>query len=66
MEAVKDIAVAKETWPGAVALSWIMAQPAVVAPIVGANSVEQLEANLESLEISLDETELAKLTQVSG
>ena len=66
LETVKEIAVAKETWPGAVALSWIMAQPAVVAPIVGANSVEQLEANLESLEISLDETELAKLTQVSG
>ncbi len=65
LDTVHDIATAKDTWPGAVALSWLLSRPTVAAPIVGANSVAQLQSNLEALDVSLDDAELAQLTEVS-
>ncbi len=65
LDTVHDIAAARGTWPGAVALCWLLSRPAVVAPIVGANSMAQLQSNLECLDLSLDEAELVRLTQVS-
>lgn len=65
LDTLHDIATVKDTWPGAVALSWLLSRPTVVAPIVGANSVAQLQSNLEALDVSLDDAELAQLTEVS-
>jgi aryl-alcohol dehydrogenase-like predicted oxidoreductase len=40
--------------PGAVALAWAMAQPAITSVITGATSEAQLEENLGSAELKLD------------
>ena len=61
LDIVLQIAQARGTWPGAVALSWLLTRPNVVAPIVGANSVAQLDAQMEALSLALDANELARL-----
>jgi len=64
-ETVKEIADAKEVKMTQVAIAWILAKDFITAPIVGANSVEQLEDNLGALEISLDDDEIKRLDEVS-
>jgi aryl-alcohol dehydrogenase-like predicted oxidoreductase len=39
--------------PASLAVAWVMAHPAITAPIIGARSVEQMEASLEALEIAM-------------
>jgi aryl-alcohol dehydrogenase-like predicted oxidoreductase len=51
--------------PAQVALRWLLHQPAVTAPIVGARTMEQLEANLGAAGWALDDKHLAQLTQAS-
>ncbi len=41
-----------------VAIAWVLAQPEVTSPIVGATSVEQLKQSLPAVEMSLDEEEM--------
>lgn len=42
-----------------VAIAWVLAQPGITAPIVGATSPEQLRQSLPAVELSLDEEEMA-------
>jgi len=51
--------------PAAIALAWLLAQEGVTAPIVGANSIEQLEAWLPAATVSLQPEELALLDRAS-
>jgi aryl-alcohol dehydrogenase-like predicted oxidoreductase len=48
-----------------VALAWLLANPLVTAPIVGANSVEQLRGSLAALEFQLGSEEIEILNQLS-
>ena len=48
-----------------VALAWLFAQPTITAPIIGANSVEQLQTVLGAVDLNLDEESIAILTEVS-
>jgi NDP-hexose C3-ketoreductase / dTDP-4-oxo-2-deoxy-alpha-D-pentos-2-ene 2,3-reductase len=50
--------------PADVALAWLLAQPAVTAPIVGPRTNEQLANSLRALEIKLDDDTLAKLDEL--
>jgi NDP-hexose 2,3-enoyl reductase len=50
--------------PADVALAWLLAQPAVTAPIVGPRTREQLDASLRALEVSLDEPTRTKLDEL--
>jgi NDP-hexose C3-ketoreductase / dTDP-4-oxo-2-deoxy-alpha-D-pentos-2-ene 2,3-reductase len=50
--------------PADVALAWLLAQPAVTAPIVGPRTNEQLENSLRALEIKLDDDTLARLDEL--
>jgi aryl-alcohol dehydrogenase-like predicted oxidoreductase len=50
--------------PADVALSWLLHQPAVTAPIVGPRTVDQLDGALRALEISLDEEALARIDEI--
>lgn len=45
----------------AVALAWLYAKPTVTAPIIGANSVAQLEENLRAADVRLTPAQLAEL-----
>jgi aryl-alcohol dehydrogenase-like predicted oxidoreductase len=50
--------------PGDVALAWILAQPAVTAPIIGPRTMEQLDAAERALSVKLDDKALAKLDEI--
>jgi len=66
MEAVLQVSKEVEAAPAAVALAWLLEQPAVTSPIVGANSVEQLEQSLAASSVSLTEEQIAKLSVSSN
>jgi aryl-alcohol dehydrogenase-like predicted oxidoreductase len=48
-----------------VALNWLLQQPGVTAPIIGARTIGQLEDNLGSVGWSLTPEQMAKLTAAS-
>jgi len=50
--------------PADVALAWLLANPAVTAPIIGPRTLEQLKGALRALEIKLDEAALKKLDEI--
>jgi aryl-alcohol dehydrogenase-like predicted oxidoreductase len=50
--------------PAAVALAWLLHNPAVTAPIIGPRTVNQLESAIRATEIQLDENVLAKLDEI--
>jgi len=48
-----------------VALRWLMQQPGVTAPIVGAKSLKHLEDNLGAIDIQLSEDHIKRLSKAS-
>jgi aryl-alcohol dehydrogenase-like predicted oxidoreductase len=50
--------------PADVALSWMLQNPVVTAPIIGPRTIEQLDGNLRSLEIVLGEDTMKKLDEI--
>ena len=48
------------------ALAWLLANPAVTAPIVGANSVEQLQASMAAAGLRLTEEDMQSLNNLSA
>jgi len=50
--------------PAVVALAWVLANPAVTAPIIGPRTMEQLDGSLPALELALDEATMAKLDEI--
>ena len=50
--------------PGAVALAWLLHNPAVTAPIIGPRTLEQLENTVRATEIVLAEDVLKRLDEI--
>jgi aryl-alcohol dehydrogenase-like predicted oxidoreductase len=50
--------------PADVALAWLLANPAVTAPIIGPRTLDQLTGSLRALEIKLDEEAMKKLDEI--
>jgi aryl-alcohol dehydrogenase-like predicted oxidoreductase len=65
LDAVLEVARETDVPPAAVALGWLLAQPTITAPIIGANSVEQLKESLAVVDLTLDDTQLEKLNEAS-
>jgi aryl-alcohol dehydrogenase-like predicted oxidoreductase len=61
VDAISQVASAHEVPPAAVSLAWLLAQEGVTSPIVGANSLEQLESWLPAATVSLSADNLARL-----
>jgi aryl-alcohol dehydrogenase-like predicted oxidoreductase len=61
-------AVAEETGstPSRVALAWILANPAMVSPVMGARTLAQAEDNLGALDVVLSPEQLDRLDRVSA
>jgi aryl-alcohol dehydrogenase-like predicted oxidoreductase len=51
--------------PAQVALNWVLLRPGVTAPIIGARTMEQLEANLGTVGWALNQEQMDKLNQAS-
>ncbi|CAM4423448.1 aldo/keto reductase [Paenibacillus tarimensis] len=47
-----------------VSLAWLLANPAVTAPIIGVRTAEQFERSLRALELKLDEGMLERLDEI--
>jgi aryl-alcohol dehydrogenase-like predicted oxidoreductase len=62
VDAVRAVAAAYDTSMAAVALAWLMEQPAVIAPIVGARTVEQLREQLPAAGLTLGADALQRLS----
>jgi aryl-alcohol dehydrogenase-like predicted oxidoreductase len=52
--------------PAQVALNWLLQQPGVTAPIIGARTMEQLEVNLDAAGWDLDAQHIERLNAVSA
>ncbi|MEZ4735474.1 MAG: aldo/keto reductase [Caldilineaceae bacterium] len=66
LDAVRQVATEVASTPTAVALVWLLAQPFMTAPIIGANSVEQLQDSLAAVELQLSQAQLDALNQASA
>lgn len=51
--------------PAAVALAWVRARPGVTSTVIGARTMDQLEANLTALDLVLGPERQARLTEIS-
>ena len=60
---VVEFAGRKGVSPAQVALAWLLQQPGVTAPIVGASKMNHLEEAIAALEIELSEEEIASLQE---
>jgi aryl-alcohol dehydrogenase-like predicted oxidoreductase len=61
VDAVQRIAKARGVSAAQVSLAWLLAKPAVTAPIVGASKIEQLEDAVAAVELQLTTEEMAEL-----
>jgi len=50
--------------PSEVALAWLLHQPAVTAPIVGARTMAQFEQSLRAIDVTLDDKALDRLDRI--
>jgi aryl-alcohol dehydrogenase-like predicted oxidoreductase len=64
-EEVEDVAREIGATAARVAVAWLLAQPGVTAPIVGASRPEQLDDTVGALEVELTSEHLDRLAQVS-
>jgi aryl-alcohol dehydrogenase-like predicted oxidoreductase len=55
----------KNVHPMSMAVAWVGAHPAVTAPIIGARSVEQLRASLDSVKVQITPELRAEIAQLS-
>ncbi len=63
VDRVVEVAKARGVTPAQIALAWVLHQPAVTAPIVGASKMEQLEQAIGALDISFTAEELTALQE---
>jgi aryl-alcohol dehydrogenase-like predicted oxidoreductase len=61
LDAVLDVARLREKKPAQVALAWLLAQPGVAAPIVGASKVSHLDELAEAVALRLTDDETRRL-----
>jgi aryl-alcohol dehydrogenase (NADP+) len=64
IDPVKRIAEQKRATPAQVALAWLLRQPGVTAPIVGATRMEHLDQAIDASEIELGDEECRELEEL--
>ena len=64
LEAFEQLCASIDQQPANVAIAWLLAQPAVTAPIIGPRTAEQLDENIKALEIDLSDEVLARLDEI--
>jgi aryl-alcohol dehydrogenase (NADP+) len=61
VDRVVELAERREVKPAQIALAWLLHQPGVTAPIIGASKMPQLDEAIQALKITLSSEELAAL-----
>ena len=65
LEVMKTIAKRHERPISHIALAWLLTRPTVATLLLGARTVGQLQENIQSITLQLDESEVLELTKVS-
>lgn len=65
LDKMDEIAVEHQTTVAQVALAWILANPVVTSPIIGATTLEQLDENLAGLNVKLTSEEKEVLDRLT-
>jgi aryl-alcohol dehydrogenase-like predicted oxidoreductase len=65
LDALDEVAKGLRAKPSQVALAWLMARPAVTAPIASATSVAQLRELMAAAALDLDAAAMERLTRAS-
>ena len=66
LQALAESARELEAKPAQVALAWLMARPAITAPIASATKVEQLRELVAATQLRLSPTVMERLDQASA
>jgi aryl-alcohol dehydrogenase-like predicted oxidoreductase len=66
LEKLETVARARGLTVAQTALAWLLTQPVITAPIIGANSAEQLRESLGAVDVRLSPEEMTVLNQVSS
>jgi aryl-alcohol dehydrogenase-like predicted oxidoreductase len=61
LDALRAVATDLERTPAQVALNWVIGRPGVLGTLIGATTVEQLDANIDALQVELSDGHLATL-----
>jgi NDP-hexose 2,3-enoyl reductase len=64
IEAYEKLCESLDADPADVALAWLLSRPGVTAPIIGPRTVEQLDASLRALTLTLDDETLTRLDEL--
>lgn len=65
IDALNKVAAECEASAAAVALAWLQASPGVTSTIIGASTLQQLDANLKALDLTLTPEQIAALNDAS-
>ena len=65
LDRVDEVAAAHGATVAGVSLAWLLARPGMTAPIIGANSVDQLRETLPAWDLALTPREITALDKVS-
>ncbi|NHJ47656.1 MAG: aldo/keto reductase [Asgard group archaeon] len=65
LKVMKKMAKEKDITMAQLAIAWVVHQESITAPIIGANSVKQLEENIGALEVKLTDDDLKELNEIS-
>jgi 1-deoxyxylulose-5-phosphate synthase len=66
LDKMDEIAATHKATLSQVALAWLLANPVITSPIIGATSVEQLNENLGTLDVKLSDDEMASLNKMTA
>ncbi len=66
MEKLEEIGKARNLTVSQTALAWLLTQPVITAPIIGANAVEQLGESLAAAGVRLAAEEMDELNKASA
>jgi aryl-alcohol dehydrogenase-like predicted oxidoreductase len=65
IEALEEVAKSHEKTVAQTALAWMLTNPVITAPIIGANNVEQLQDTLQAVGYRLSPEEMTRLNEVT-
>lgn len=62
LASLQEIATARQITPSQVALSWVLANPRITAPVLGVTTIEHLQSAIAATQLQLTEDEMRRLT----
>jgi aryl-alcohol dehydrogenase-like predicted oxidoreductase len=66
VDAMRPMALERKISVAQIALAWLLAKPFVTTVIIGAKSMDQLQDNIDSTRVRLDDAEIKQLDEISA